>query len=72
MTELLPAHQVEPLLAAEEGWYRCSCGREFRSLFAIVACPDAPEKPLPLVGHDAALIRGLAEQVGRHLSLIHI
>jgi hypothetical protein len=61
VAELQPEHQVAPLLGAEEGWYRCSCGREFRSLWPVVACPDAPEKPLPLVGYDAVLLRNLAK-----------
>jgi hypothetical protein len=40
--------------------FACTCGRVFTSANGIVACPDAPARPLPLIGHDRVLVEGLA------------
>jgi hypothetical protein len=55
-------HQVTPI-EDREHYYTCSCGRVFASMHPVVACPDAPEKLLPLIGHDRMLIQDLARRV---------
>ena len=57
-----PVHQVTPI-EGREHYYTCSCGKVFASMHPIVACPDAPARPLPLIGHDAVLVRNLARQI---------
>jgi hypothetical protein len=58
-------HAVAPLDGAPDGTWRCSCGRVFTSAHGFVSCPDRPPRPLPLIGREASLIRGLAKQIHR-------
>jgi len=62
-------HDVTPV-RGKEGTWRCSCSQVFTSTSGFGMCPDDPRQgqPLPLVGHDLALIQGLANSVNKNVT----